>query len=466
MPKFKWIKRYFSGDGEGELHLNRFMKKKQNIVGGGVLAVLIILTCVLHSLSEKKVKQVAVVQPAQTAPMDGVLSTDFTQKNELSALEQQQAQMDRLRQQVKKLSQQLLTQKGSVTDHQAALVRKINAIIEKREAQQKEEQGAPAQHAHQKTTAQGIPFSNAEVSSTGHDVRDLTQENPSHPMETIAFHYDTPQAERSVASRSNRRGLHAAKTPKTYVPAGTFARGVLLEGADANASVNGQSDTVAILVRLLDSGTLPNGHHSHLSGCFVLASMYGDISSERGEARLTTLSCTRSNGTILEKKVQGYLSFSGKEGIKGTPVMRNGKILAMAGMSGLLSGVGSALQQSTQTQSLSPLGATASVSPNKVWQNGASGGASTAMGQLAHYYIQRADQYHPIIEVGSGTVATVIFQHGFSLVDDNQQHTQSSSTADASVTSSSDNTEEMKTLLKTAQRLSNTKTAAPFSNVN
>ena len=118
--------------------------------------------------------------------------------------------------------------------------------------------------------------------------------------------------------------------------------------------------------------------------------------------------------------MQGYLSFAGKEGIKGIPVMRNGKILVMAGISGMLSGFGSALQQSIRTQSISPFGTTSTVNSNKVWQNGVYGGVGTAMNQLANYYIKRADQYHPIIEIGSGTVATVIFQSGFSLVDDDQ----------------------------------------------
>jgi conjugal transfer pilus assembly protein TraB len=266
-------------------------------------------------------------------------------------------------------------------------------------------------------------------------------------------------------------------TPKNYVPAGTFARVVLLEGADANASVNAQSDTSGILVRVLDHGTLPNGHRNHLKGCFILASIYGDISSERGEARLTKISCTRHDGSIFEKKVQGYLSFAGKEGIKGTPVMRNGKILAMAGISGMLSGVGSALQTAAQTQTVSPLGTTSVINSNQVMQNAGFGGAATAMDHLAGYYVKSADQYHPIIEIGSGTVATVIFQSGFSLLDKEQEkrlrehkrhheetHRGSASVNLDSVTKSS--ADEVKRLLKQAQKISQPSNGSPFSNAN
>ena len=143
--------------------------------------------------------------------------------------------------------------------------------------------------------------------------------------------------------------------------------------------------------------------------------------------------------------------------------MRNGKILMMAGISGMLSGVGSALQQSTQTQSISPLGATSTVSPSQVWKNGAYGGASTAMSQLASYYIKRADQYHPIIEIGSGTVATVIFQRGFSLVTNDDDTTAGHPIP---TPKSTNYTDEIKTLLKHQQKLIQAEHTSPFSNVN
>ncbi len=456
MLKLKQIKQFFMSAEEQETNLNRFMKKKQNIIGFCVLVVLIVMTMVLHSLSHKKVRHTMPSQLKKTTVVDGVLSTDFTQKNELSALEQQQQQVDRLRNEIQKLKKSSASEKINQAAHHVALIKEVRSILADREMKMKPD--TKKIKSIRKTS--GVPFSSASQS----ELPNKEMPVPTHPLETIQFHYDSPTLHQ-VAYRSKNTFHHHPKTPRTYVPAGTFAKAVLLEGADANASVNGQSDTVGILVRILDNGTLPNGHRSHLKGCFVLASIYGDISSERGEARLTKLSCTRRDGTILEKKVQGYLSFAGKEGIKGTAVMRNGKILMMAGVSGMLSGIGSALQQSTQTQSISPLGVTSTVSPSKIWQNGAYGGASTAMSQLARYYIQRADQYHPIIEIGSGTVATIIFQSGFSLIDEENNQNNASTSSTTHAVASQNNTEEIKTLLKEAQHLSSAKTASPFSNV-
>lgn len=444
MFRFDRMLSFFLGDAAGKGNLNRWMKKKQRLIGGCVLVVVLIITLALYALSKPRGKHLVLTSPQRPAVVDGVLSTDFTKKDELSELEQQQGQLDRLKTELNALRHQHEVEKKNSGARHSALLNEINKLLEKREALQST---VPYKQV-------AVPVSNTRPLS----VQSHHSSSPIHLPEMIQFHYATPVNHRH---HSKTQGRTAMKTSRTYVPAGTFARGVLLEGADANASVNGQSDTVGILVRILENGTLPNGHHSHLKGCFVLASIYGDISSERGEARLTRVSCIRPDGHILDKNVQGYLSFAGKEGIKGMPVMRNGKILAMAGLSGIFSGIGSALQQSIQTQSVSPLGVTSTVSPNKIWENGAYSGVSTAMSQLAHYYIQRAEQYHPIIEIGSGTVATVIFQRGFSLVDDDTSRTDAPSRVSASM----GHTEEIKALLKEAQHVANATSASPFSTV-
>ena len=43
----------------------------------------------------------------------------------------------------------------------------------------------------------------------------------------------------------------------------------------------------------------------------------------------------------------------------------------------------------------------------------AGGGVSSAANKLADYYIQRAEQYHPVIPIGAANRVEVIFQEGF-----------------------------------------------------
>lgn len=498
IKKIKNISKYFNEENLSKEKLNAFMKKKQNLMGFLFILTMLFAVIVLHhAASDKKEENRKVVIKPQAskndAVPDGVLTNDFTSKNNLSALEQQQSQIDQLNKAVSKLTNNLKS--GSSK----------NSLDEVNSNENKSDQDLNLlkNQSDQNGQLNSEPFSNVtgaklpSVKLAMQNSSQLQQSTNGSSFNTISFHYDSKNQQKTntqnnYAWNQNRHASEqikrsASKNPSTWVPAGTFDRVVLLVGADANASVNGQSDTSPILMRFLGDGTLPNGYHSHLKGCFALASIYGDISSERGEARLNKISCTQKDGSILEMPVQGFISFAGKEGIRGTPVMRNGKILTMAGISGMLSGFGSALAQGSQTQSISPLGATTTVSPSQVWQSGAYTGASTAMGQLASYYIKRADQYHPVIDIGSGTVATVVFQTGFSLVP-KSTHNQSQSVASNSDSltnqTSKNDSSEIKSLLKENQILSQEKAqsaqsqlsdnsnlsgdamSAPFSNVS
>jgi hypothetical protein len=42
-------------------------------------------------------------------------------------------------------------------------------------------------------------------------------------------------------------------------------------------------------------------------------------------------------------------------------------------------------------------------------------GASKAADTLSQYWIKRAEQYHPVIDIGAGNLVTVVFQKGFRL---------------------------------------------------
>jgi conjugal transfer pilus assembly protein TraB len=217
------------------------------------------------------------------------------------------------------------------------------------------------------------------------------------------------------------------KNPDTYVPSGTFVKAVMLGGADAPAAVTSQSNPKPMVFRVMEQGTLPNHRKSHLKDCTVTAAVAGDISSERGEVRLETLSCVKSNGGILDIPVQGTVfGRDGKSGVRGTAVWREGALIQRAAGAGVLSGFSDALSQKYTTTSISPLGSTQSVDNNAIWQYGAARGASNAMSKLADYYVQRAEQYHPVIQLSAGDTVDVVFLKGFYLDgnkhDENQEN--------------------------------------------
>ncbi len=96
------------------------------------------------------------------------------------------------------------------------------------------------------------------------------------------------------------------KTVDTTIPAGAFAKTVLLSGLDASSAMTASSDPRPMLLRLIDFGTLPRRFQSDLKDCHCTASAYGDLSSERVYARLEKLTCIeRKTGEIIETQVAG-----------------------------------------------------------------------------------------------------------------------------------------------------------------
>ncbi|MBX9745064.1 MAG: TraB/VirB10 family protein, partial [Chlamydiales bacterium] len=89
----------------------------------------------------------------------------------------------------------------------------------------------------------------------------------------------------------NSRRDKPLKTVDNYIPAGSFAPAVVLEGVDASTSVHAQGDPRPITLQVTEDAYLPSNHRSRLKGCFITAAAAGDMSSERAYVRLEKLSC-------------------------------------------------------------------------------------------------------------------------------------------------------------------------------
>ncbi|WP_272664085.1 MULTISPECIES: TrbI/VirB10 family protein [unclassified Providencia] len=204
----------------------------------------------------------------------------------------------------------------------------------------------------------------------------------------------------------------AKKKERFYIPSGAFSNAIVLEGADANAAVTAkETDTSPMQFKLTGLMHLPqNKKFSKFEGCFVTAATYGDISSERAIVRLQRLSCVL-NDKHIDMAVKGHVSFYGKNGIKGIPVMRNGQVLGLAFTSGTLGGLGSAVSQIGTTTV--GIGSEHTISAGEVAQQAAGKGVQSAANKLADYYISLAEQYHPIIPIGAANRVEVVFQEGF-----------------------------------------------------
>ena len=222
--------------------------------------------------------------------------------------------------------------------------------------------------------------------------------------------------------------LKQLKTVDTTIPAGAFAKTILLSGLDASASMTASSDPRPMLLRLIDHGTLPRKFQSDLKDCHCTAGAYGDLSSERIYARLEKLTCIdRKTGEILETQVAGYIAGSdGKAGIRGVVASKDGQFLSRSLMGGIFAGLSNVANPQNRQAQINPFFGTsafpggAQVSPPSMGAMFASGmaqGATTALDRLSQYYIDRAEQLQPVIQVDAGQVVDIVFTEGVQLAE-------------------------------------------------
>lgn len=208
------------------------------------------------------------------------------------------------------------------------------------------------------------------------------------------------------------------KTVDTTIPAGAFAKTVLLSGLDASSSMSASSDPRPMLLRLIDPGTLPRRFQSDLKDCHCTASAYGDLSSERVYARLEKLTCIeRATGEIIETQVAGYIAGSdGKAGIRGVIASKDGQFLGRSLVGGIFAGLSNVANLQNRQVQVNPF-AQGGKQPSPptigdVFTGGMASGASTALDRLSQYYIDRAEQLQPVIQIAAGQMVDIVFTEG------------------------------------------------------
>jgi conjugal transfer pilus assembly protein TraB len=202
---------------------------------------------------------------------------------------------------------------------------------------------------------------------------------------------------------------------KTYLPAGTFARGVLLNGIDAPTGGLIQNNPHPVLVKLVDNAVLPNGFRADVKDCIVTGAGYGDRSSERALIKLDRLSCVDEEGGAVDISVKGYISGEdGKTGLRGHLVSKSGKVLSNAFVTGTLASLGEVLRQGATTVNTTAVG-TQTSTINNPGVYALSSGVGSAFSRLANYYISLAETQFSVVEVDGGRTVEVVLQQGVTI---------------------------------------------------
>ncbi|MCG9966042.1 TraB/VirB10 family protein [Shewanella cutis] len=361
-----------------------------------------------------------------------VIDSDFTLKDNQSALTVQQLALDKQQKTIDRLLKTIESLEQSNGNNQKEIKRnfdnmqqaindRIDAKIEEVSAQWPQSNGDqgydmtpsdsdasayPVRQASRYLGEQTLPPRPSVSDGQGYSSYQggaITPPATQNGIDSFALNWETPED-----------NLPKKRTPENYVPAGSFVTAVVTGGADANAGVNGQGDTVPMVFQTINQGILPNGKPSKLNNCTILGAAYGEISSSRGIVRTTRLSCIFED-EIIDIPVEATVFNYGRNGIRGTAIMKNGKIVQMAGISGILTGLGETGQALSQTTSNSALGSTSTVNGSDALLNLAGSASASVGSKLADYYIKLAEQYHPIIELNPGNTVNIVFLKGFPL---------------------------------------------------
>ncbi|HDR2357150.1 TPA: conjugal transfer protein TraB, partial [Enterobacter roggenkampii] len=88
-------------------------------------------------------------------------------------------------------------------------------------------------------------------------------------------HYQPIPVPNQLRRQSFPRGDEKKGPVLPYIPSGSFARSMLIEGADANASVTGNESTVPMQLRITGHVEMPNSKSYDLTGCFIGLEAWG-----------------------------------------------------------------------------------------------------------------------------------------------------------------------------------------------
>jgi conjugal transfer pilus assembly protein TraB len=256
--------------------------------------------------------------------------------------------------------------------------------------------------------AQGAATNHRSIRVATFDAGDQKQ-----PASVASPNATTPAPEKVSVYDSNQ-----------YVAPNSYVQARVLVGVDMQAGISATADPKPVLFRIEGRavGVGADGQYqtSDLTGCLVNGAAFAELSSEKVYIKLQKISCPLAGGRYLVTKVDGYVTYMGKSGVRGRVVSREGNFANKAFVAGTLQGLGQAMSTNTQrnltgvTTANGVAGvAQAPLTDSQIAQATLGTGISNASSMLADYYIKRAEQYQPVIEMPTGLQVELVFLDGF-----------------------------------------------------
>ncbi|RJX72626.1 conjugal transfer protein [Pseudomonas sp. LS-2] len=234
----------------------------------------------------------------------------------------------------------------------------------------------------------------------------------------------------SIGAAAPEANKDKSKEEDVYLPAGSILSGAIITGIDAPTGSTARKDPFPVLLRVKKEAVLPNRFRADVRECFLIASAFGDMSSERAYMRAETISCVRDDGGVIETGLDAYAAGEdGKAGVRGRLISKQGAILARSLMAGFLQGVSEAFSvrqvpsiNVTGTGSGSGSSSNRVVSPvyeqafnSQALQGATIGGTGKALERIADFYLEMAENLYPVIEVDAAREVDFVVKKGVQL---------------------------------------------------
>ena len=214
-----------------------------------------------------------------------------------------------------------------------------------------------------------------------------------------------------------------AKTKKTnniknFLPAGSFAPAKVIEGVDASVGVDAQSDPRPIKFIVtgpaISSYHLKNPQKTDITGCIVWGAARGDLSSEKVYARFIKMTCSPEEGKTVTMAVEGHTAASGKAGIRGPVISREGDFITKSFFAGVAGGIGKGASSyfTTPGSILGTQVVTGQPKASGILGQGLGDGLSSTGNTISDYMIKRAEQYQPVVSIAGGIDVELNFDEG------------------------------------------------------
>lgn len=273
------------------------------------------------------------------------------------------------------------------------------------------------------------PVTTTQLTPPAHAAPTSVPESPAPKLRIIGEETDASESAKTLAKSATdtlanvtggattRDRKDQKNTPtSTWLPAGSIIQGVLLNGLDAPTSGASQKNPTPVLIRIKHNAILPSHANMDVKECFIIASGFGVMSTERAQMRTETLSCVRPDGGVIEAKLDGYIiGEDGKVGMRGRLVSKQGSVIAQSLVSGFFSGIGAAMRpQQVPGLNLNPGGQvqTQQTDMGAMFESGAYGGVSTSLNQISKFYLDIAKEMVPVVEIDAGRATTIVLVRG------------------------------------------------------